>query len=290
MHDGHTADYPGAVTPADLSDVIVAALAAAVSAGDLALSADQIPESVVVERPKGQGHGDFATNIAMRLAKAAGVGPREFADVLARQLRAADGVAEVEVAGPGFVNITLESAAQGELARTVVAAGHNFGHSRTLQGQSITVKGGKGTLNLNIHSSVEVVREESVLTFVARNGDKGARAQAGCTRALVNNMVVGVSQGFEKKLQLVGVGYRAKATGSSLSLTLGFSHPVEFEVPAGVSVETPTQTEVLLKSADKQLLGQVAAEIRSFRPPEPYKGKGVRFADEIVLRKEAKKK
>jgi len=160
----------------------------------------------------------------------------------------------------------------------------------TLQGQSITVKGGKGTLNLNIHSSVEIVREENVLTFVARNGDKGARAQAGCTRALVNNMVVGVSQGFEKKLQLVGVGYRAKATGSSLSLTLGFSHPVEFEVPAGVSVETPSQTEVLLKSADKQLLGQVAAEIRSFRPPEPYKGKGVRFADETVLRKEAKKK
>ncbi len=160
----------------------------------------------------------------------------------------------------------------------------------TLQGQSITVKGGKGTLNLNIHSSVEIVREENVLTFVARNGDKGARAQAGCTRALVNNMVVGVSQGFEKKLQLVGVGYRAKATGSSLSLTLGFSHPVEFEVPTGVSVETPTQTEVVLKSADKQLLGQVAAEIRSFRPPEPYKGKGVRFADENVLRKEAKKK
>lgn len=160
----------------------------------------------------------------------------------------------------------------------------------TLQGQSITVKGGKGTLNLDIHSSVEVVREESVLTFVARHGDKGARAQAGCTRSLVNNMVVGVSQGFEKKLQLVGVGYRAKATGSSLSLTLGFSHPVEFEVPNGVSVETPTQTEVVLKSADKQLLGQVAAEIRSFRPPEPYKGKGVRYADENVLRKEAKKK
>lgn len=160
----------------------------------------------------------------------------------------------------------------------------------TLQGQSITVKGGKGTLNLDIHSSVEVVREESVLTFIARHGDKGARALAGCTRSLVNNMVVGVSQGFEKKLQLVGVGYRAKATGSSLSLTLGFSHPVEFEVPNGVSVETPTQTEVVLKSADKQLLGQVAAEIRSFRPPEPYKGKGVRYADENVLRKEAKKK
>ncbi len=160
----------------------------------------------------------------------------------------------------------------------------------TLNGQSITVKGSKGTLNLSVHSSVEVVQEENVLTFVARDGAKSSRAQAGCTRALVNNMVVGVSQGFEKKLQLIGVGYRAKATGAALSLTLGYSHPVEFEVPTGVSVETPTQTEVLLKSADKQLLGQVAAEIRSFRPPEPYKGKGVRYADENVLRKEAKKK
>lgn len=160
----------------------------------------------------------------------------------------------------------------------------------TLNGQSITVKGSKGTLSLQVHPSVQVVEENKVITFAARDGGKSSRAQAGSARALVNNLVVGVTQGFEQKLQLIGVGYRAKATGSALSLTLGFSHPVEFEVPAGVTVETPTQTEVLLKSSDKQLLGQVAAKIRGFRPPEPYKGKGVRYSDENVLRKEAKKK
>lgn len=159
-----------------------------------------------------------------------------------------------------------------------------------LSGQHLTVKGGNGTLELNIHNSVEVTKEESVLTFAARDGAKQSRALAGTTRALVGNMVTGVSQGFEKKLQLVGVGYRAKASGSSLNLTLGFSHPVDYQVPAGVSVETPSQTEVVLKSADKQLLGQVASEIRAFRSPEPYKGKGVRYADEQVRRKEAKKK
>lgn len=159
-----------------------------------------------------------------------------------------------------------------------------------LKGQSLSVKGSKGALELNIHNSVEVTQEENVLTFAARDGAKQSRALAGTTRALVNNMVTGVSVGFEKKLQLVGVGYRAKAAGDSLNLTLGFSHPVDYVIPAGVTVETPTQTEVVLKSADKQLLGQVAAEIRAFRPPEPYKGKGVRYADEQVRRKEAKKK
>jgi len=112
---------------------------------------------------------------------------------------------------------------------------------------------------------------------------------AGTTRALVNNMVLGVSQGFEKKLQLIGVGYRAQAQGKKLNLTLGFSHPVEFQLPEGVTAETPSQTEIVLKAADKQLLGQVAAKIRAYRPPEPYKGKGVRYADEHVRRKEAKK-
>lgn len=160
----------------------------------------------------------------------------------------------------------------------------------TLEGQLITVKGSKGTLNLQVHSSVQVNQENQVLTFVARDGAKQARAQAGSVRALVNNMVTGVSVGFEKRLQLVGVGYRAKTAGSALTLSLGYSHPVEFEVPEGVSVETPTQTEVLLKGADKQLLGQVAAKIRGFRAPEPYKGKGVRYSDETILRKEAKKK
>ena len=160
----------------------------------------------------------------------------------------------------------------------------------TLNGQSITVKGAKGELELNVHSSVEVKQEENVLTFTPRSGGKEANAQAGTTRALVNNMVTGVTAGFEKKLQLVGVGYRAKATGSVLNLTLGFSHPIDYELPEGVKADTPSQTDIILTSANKHLLGQVAAEIRAFRPPEPYKGKGVRFADEQVRRKEAKKK
>lgn len=159
-----------------------------------------------------------------------------------------------------------------------------------LKGQSLSVKGSKGTLELEINNAVEVKQEESVLTFAARDGAKQSRALAGTTRALVNNMVTGVSQGFEKKLQLVGVGYRAKASGTTLNLSLGFSHPVDYSVPTGVTVETPSQTEIVLKSADKQLLGQVASEVRAFRPPEPYKGKGVRYADEHVRRKEAKKK
>ncbi len=160
----------------------------------------------------------------------------------------------------------------------------------TLNGQEITVKGSNGTLAHTIHGSVEVAQNDSVLSFSARDGAKQSRALAGTTRALVNNMVVGTSQGFEKKLQLQGVGYRAKAAGKSVDLTLGFSHPVVYDLPEGVSAETPSQTEIVLKSADKQLLGQVAAEIRAFRPPEPYKGKGVRYSDENVRRKEAKKK
>jgi large subunit ribosomal protein L6 len=159
-----------------------------------------------------------------------------------------------------------------------------------IKGQNLTVKGGKGSLDLVINSNVIVQQEENVLTFAARDGGKQSRALAGTTRALVNNMVTGVTSGFERKLQLVGVGYRAKAAGNVLSLSLGFSHPVDYEVPQGVTVETPTQTEILLKSSNKQLLGQVASEIRAFRPPEPYKGKGVRYSDENVLRKEAKKK
>jgi large subunit ribosomal protein L6 len=159
-----------------------------------------------------------------------------------------------------------------------------------LKGQNLTVKGSKGSLELVVHSSVQVSKEDSVLRFAARDGAKQSRAQAGTTRALVNNMVTGVSEGFERRLQLQGVGYRAKAAGTSLNLTLGFSHPVDYVIPNGVSVDTPTQTEIVLKSSDKQLLGQVASEIRAFRPPEPYKGKGVRYANEQVRRKEAKKK
>jgi large subunit ribosomal protein L6 len=129
-----------------------------------------------------------------------------------------------------------------------------------------------------------------VLTFEPKDGSTQANAMSGTIRSLVNNMVIGVVQGFEKKLQLIGVGYRAQAQGNKLNLTLGFSHPVVYELPKGLTAETPSQTEIVLKAADKQLLGQVAAEIRAFRPPEPYKGKGVRYADEQVRRKEAKKK
>lgn len=160
----------------------------------------------------------------------------------------------------------------------------------TLNGQDVTVKGSNGTLAHHIHANVEVSQDEGLLKFVARDGAKQSRALAGTTRALVNNMVFGVSQGFEKKLQLNGVGYRAKAAGNTVDLTLGFSHPVVYTLPEGVSAESPSQTEIVLKSANKQLLGQVAAEIRAYRPPEPYKGKGVRYVDEYVRRKEAKKK
>jgi len=154
----------------------------------------------------------------------------------------------------------------------------------------ISVKSGSKALSLAVNQQVEIKQDDNLLTFAARDGSKQANAMAGTTRSLVNNMVLGVGEGFVKKLQLIGVGYRAQAQGGKINLTLGFSHPVEYQLPDGVSVETPSQTEILLKSADKQLLGQVASEIRAFRPPEPYKGKGVRYADEQVRRKEAKKK
>lgn len=157
-------------------------------------------------------------------------------------------------------------------------------------GQDMTVKGGKGTLSWGVHEKVEVKQEGTELLFSGRDDGKQAWALAGTTRALVNNMVKGVSVGFEKKLELNGVGYRAKAENKVLNLTLGFSHPVNYELPEGVTAETPSQTEIVLKGADKQKIGQVAAEIRAFRPPEPYKGKGIRYSDEYVRRKEAKKK
>ena len=160
----------------------------------------------------------------------------------------------------------------------------------SIQDQTVTIKSGKGTLAHKVHTSVEVSTDDNVVTLTAREGHVGAIAQSGTARALINNMVVGVTEGFEKKLQLVGVGYRAQAQGSKLNLTLGFSHPIDYELPEGVSVETPSQTEVVLKGIDKQRVGQAAAEIRAFRPPEPYKGKGVKYADEHIVRKEAKKK
>ncbi|WP_207061681.1 50S ribosomal protein L6 [Motiliproteus sp. SC1-56] len=159
-----------------------------------------------------------------------------------------------------------------------------------LDGQTLNVKGGKGALELAVHQDVEVKNEEGALKFAPRNGSKQAVALAGTMRALANNMVKGVSEGFERKLELIGVGYRAAVKGQVLNLTLGFSHPIDYQLPEGVSAEMAGQTGIILKGADKQKLGQAAAEIRAFRPPEPYKGKGVRYADEYVRRKEAKKK
>ena len=159
----------------------------------------------------------------------------------------------------------------------------------SLQENIIKVNGSKGELEFVIPSSVSVNQSDQELTVAYDEASKESTALAGTTRALVNNMIIGVSQGFEKKLELRGVGYRAKASGKSLELTLGFSHPVVYELPNEVEVEIPSQTEIILRSFNKQVLGQVAAEIRSFRPPEPYKGKGVRYSDEYVKRKEAKK-
>jgi large subunit ribosomal protein L6 len=160
----------------------------------------------------------------------------------------------------------------------------------SLAGQDLSVKGGKGVLSMRLHDRVLVNQEENMLKFSARDAEKQSLALAGTTRSIVNNMVLGVSNGWQKKLLLQGVGYRAQAQGKKLTLQLGFSHPVEYQLPEGVQAETPSQTEVIISGMDKQLVGQVSAEIRSFRPPEPYKGKGVRYADEYVRRKEAKKK
>jgi len=154
----------------------------------------------------------------------------------------------------------------------------------------IKIKGAKGELSHQIHDLVDVQQQDGLLEVKVNKDIKQAWVQAGTVRALLNNMVVGVTKGFEKKLQLNGVGYRAEAKGKALNLTLGFSHPVVFQVPEGLEVTTPSQTEIIVKGIDKQQVGQVAADIRGFRPPEPYKGKGVRYSNENVRRKEAKKK
>ncbi len=160
----------------------------------------------------------------------------------------------------------------------------------SLSGTLVTLKGAKGSLSMELNSEVELTQEENMITAKARSGSRFSTAIAGTTRALLANMVQGVTDGFEKKLELVGVGYRALCEGKKLNLTLGFSHPVSFSVPEGITIETPSQTEIVVRGTDKQKVGQVAAEIRRFRPPEPYKGKGVRYADERVSLKEAKKK
>jgi large subunit ribosomal protein L6 len=157
-------------------------------------------------------------------------------------------------------------------------------------GEVVTIKGSKGSLSLDVHTEVEIEQGEGVLNLSPRSGSRFATAVTGTTRSLLANMVEGVTSGFERKLELVGVGYRAQAQGNTLNLTLGFSHPVVYAVPEGISVETPSQTEIVIRGSDKQKVGQVAAEIRRFRPPEPYKGKGVRYSGERVHLKEAKKK
>jgi len=159
-----------------------------------------------------------------------------------------------------------------------------------INGQEINIKGAKGTFDYKIHDSVVIAQDGNTLVVKPKSeNDKKSWAMAGTMRAVTNNMVTGVSIGFEKKLELVGVGYRAQAQGNKLNLTLGFSHPVVHDIPQGVTVETPSQTEIILRGIDKQAIGQTAAEIRAYRPPEPYKGKGVKYADERIIRKEAKK-
>jgi len=160
----------------------------------------------------------------------------------------------------------------------------------SIKDSNISVKGAGGTLQLTLNSLVKVVSEAGKLNFQPANDSREADAMSGTMRQLVNNMVVGVTKGFEKKLSLIGVGYKAQATGAKLNLAVGYSHPVNIDMPAGISVATPTPTEILIKGADRQRVGQIAAEIRAVRPPEPYKGKGIRYADEKITIKETKKK
>ena len=160
----------------------------------------------------------------------------------------------------------------------------------SVKGNVVSAKGPKGFLSLTLHDDVNLVVEDNLLTLSPKNDSKAAVAVTGTMRSIVNNICQGVATGFEKKMLLVGVGYRAQAQGKQLSLSLGLSHPVNFQVPEGIEIETPIATEIIVRGCDKQLVGQVCAEIRAFRPPEPYKGKGVKYADEQIVRKEAKKK
>ncbi|HTP38585.1 MAG TPA: 50S ribosomal protein L6 [Steroidobacteraceae bacterium] len=160
----------------------------------------------------------------------------------------------------------------------------------TVAGEAVTVKGAKGSLSLPLGAGIKVVQEAKTLQVQFADGDDATRVRAGSTRAHLANMVNGVTKGYERKLELVGVGFRAAVQGKALNLSLGFSHPVAFDIPEGISIETPSQTEILIKGIDRQKVGQIAAEIRGIRPPEPYKGKGVRYSDETISLKEGKKK
>jgi large subunit ribosomal protein L6 len=162
--------------------------------------------------------------------------------------------------------------------------------SASVADAAVTVKGAKGSLTLALKPGIKVVQEQQKLAVTVAQQSEGIIAVAGATRAHLANMVLGVSKGYERKLELVGVGYRAQVQGKALNLTLGFSHPIAFAIPEGITIETPSQTEIIVKGIDRQKVGQVAAEVRGFRPPEPYKGKGVRYAGERIELKEAKKK
>ena len=159
-----------------------------------------------------------------------------------------------------------------------------------VKGQAVTIKGKKGSLTIDVNNEVEVTLDGTVVNVAPRSGSRFANAMAGTTRAHLANMVTGITKGFEKKLELVGVGYRAAVQGKKLNLTLGFSHPVEYPIPTGITIETPSQNEIIIKGMNRQQVGQVAAVLRHYRPPEPYKGKGVKYANERIELKEAKKK
>jgi large subunit ribosomal protein L6 len=156
--------------------------------------------------------------------------------------------------------------------------------------REVSVKGPKGTLTVTLHDAVELTQNDKILTFAPRDSRQSSLAVTGTMRSVVNNIIEGVTNGFEKKMQLVGVGYRAQVQGRQLNLSLGLSHPVNYQVPEGIEIETPAATEIVVRGCDKQAVGQVCAEIRAFRPPEPYKGKGVKYVGEKIVRKEAKKK
>ena len=158
-----------------------------------------------------------------------------------------------------------------------------------ISGDIVTINGRKGELTHNIHPLIKLEQSDDVIKTLVKNNSKFAKALSGTTRALIQNIITGVSEGFERKLEITGVGYRAAVSGKALNLTLGFSHPIAFNIPEGITIETPSQTEIVIKGNNKQQVGQVAANIRAFRPPEPYKGKGVRYSDERIVRKEAKK-
>jgi large subunit ribosomal protein L6 len=160
----------------------------------------------------------------------------------------------------------------------------------SINGSNIKIKGPKGTIQLTVQEDVVIKKEDNQVIFLPKEGVENADAIAGTTRALMSNMVFGVTKGFERKLVLIGVGFKAQVQGKFLNLALGFSHPIKFPIPTGITIEAPSQTEVIVKGSDKHLVGQVAAEIRAFRSPEPYKGKGVRYEGEIVVQKEGKKK